>query len=111
MTPPHLLITLSIVALLSSTSLGCSIMSELDGAHEEMGVGEEEEADAARVAKRSKKGKKARTMAKAKKWWKKVESLSPIGIDESIGKCTLGGQVKYMTQDDCRSRGGVMGSG
>ncbi len=99
----------SLVFALSSSS-GCMVLEEVDAAAAKMpsakrsAAAEEEASTTTSVA-----DKGNALLEQSRQWWQEARSLAPTGLESTIGRCRFPGSTQYMSEDDCRSRGGTPG--
>ena len=97
-----------ILILFLSTSLGCTIMDELDSANADMdefvGIGAEEEEEV------DSEGQRPTSASLAKEWWGKAKSLDKKALSPAIVNCRLQSGSQFMSRDECLNRGGQPGT-
>lgn len=85
------------LALLLVPLCGCFVFDELDKSEQMIGKQPEAVPQPAGAAPGE---------AKPPNWWEKASTLAPGEGDASIVGCRLGGQLQFMREADCLTRGG-----
>lgn len=99
----------------ATTSLvtGCSVMDEMDKAAAKLptkgkpgdpkgGAGGKPTDAAARLA-----AARSQASQNAKKWWSQAKTMTPGQRPEGIVQCSIAGELRFMSREDCVVQGGA----
>lgn len=106
-----LAVALAAVSLASLTT-GCSVMDEMDKAAAKMPTkGKAADAKAGNGKPLDAAGRlaaaKSQADQNAKKWWSQAKTMTPGQRPEGIVHCALGGELRFMSREDCAVQGGT----